>query len=59
MHTRSAHEHTLLASAQLLRNYQQHQPSNQSDTDWKLGRVHSKGGIVSDLIYVIVISIYV
>jgi hypothetical protein len=67
MNTNFIQEHTLLVSAELVRNWREQKPSNQSDIDCRVmtevGRVHRKEGIASDFIYVpqyvIVISIYV
>jgi hypothetical protein len=47
MNTRSAREHTIIAPAQLLRNWREQRPSNQSDLDSsvteEVGRVYYTG----------------
>jgi hypothetical protein len=54
MSTRSVLEYTLLARAELLCNWPQQQPSNQSATDSgvtrEVGRAHYTGGKASDFI---------
>jgi hypothetical protein len=58
MNTRSAHEHTLLAPAELMRNWRQKQPSNQSDTDWRVARevgeiqLHGENNFGTVIVYI-------